>query len=159
MRRSSNPLGAVVRVALATVFALSSIAASAQPAASKPKSDPRVQELATDGDSVIDVAVQRGQLTHLVLPPGESFTLPPATGQGARCDDETHHWCIVAQGRDLFIKAKPAARTNNLILVTERRRFALELRAVDRGGLMRLSLMPPKAAAGDAVSNGLPSET
>jgi type IV secretion system protein VirB9 len=105
-----------------------------------------VQQLATDGETVIELAVQRGQLTHIVLPPGESFVLPPATGQGARCDDETHVWCVVAQGRDVFVKAKPGARTNNLILVTERRRFALDLRAVDRGGVMRLTLLPPSAA-------------
>lgn len=109
------------------------------------KADARVQQLATDGEEVIELSVQRGQLTHVVLPAGESFVLPPATGQGARCDDETHAWCIAAQGRDLFIKAKPAARTNNLILVTERRRYAIELRAVDRGGLMRLSLLAPKS--------------
>jgi type IV secretion system protein VirB9 len=108
--------------------------------------DPRVQQLATDGEAVIELAVQRGQLTHIVLPPGENFVLPPATGQGARCDDETHVWCVVAQGRDVFVKAKPGARTNNLILVTERRRFALDLRAVDRGGVMRLTLLPPSAA-------------
>lgn len=144
--------------AVTTLAMLSNLNASAQPQAqshgvaqtqaqalTKPKADPRVQTLTTDGEAVIDVAVQRGQLTHLVLPVGESFVLPPATGQGARCDDETHSWCIVAQGRDLFIKAKPGAKTNNLILVTERRRFALELRAVDRGGLMRLTLLPSRA--------------
>ena len=139
---------------LAAAFATLAIlnaAAQPQPVA-KPKIDPRVQTLATDGEAVIDVAVQRGQLTHLVLPAGETFTLPPATGQGARCDYETHAWCIVAQGRDLFIKAKPSAKTNNLILVTERRRFAIDLRAVDRGGLMRLTLMPPK---GSEASSGI----
>jgi type IV secretion system protein VirB9 len=110
-----------------------------------------VQQLATDGEAVIELAVQRGQLTHIVLPPGENFVLPPATGQGARCDDETHLWCVVAQGRDVFVKAKPGARTNNLILVTERRRFALDLRAVDRGGVMRLTLLPPFAANPSAL--------
>jgi type IV secretion system protein VirB9 len=109
--------------------------------------DARVQTLATDGDAVIDIAVQRGMLTHVVLPAGETFTLPPATGQGARCDDESHQWCVVAQGRDVFIKAKPGARTNNLILVTAQRRYAFELRAVDRGGLMRLTLKAPQTSS------------
>ena len=57
------------------MLAILNAAAQAQPA-SKPKADPRVQTLATDGEAVIDVAVQRGQLTHLVLPAGETFTLP-----------------------------------------------------------------------------------
>lgn len=140
--------------AVAAVLVTGAGVVFAQPAVNKPKADPRVQTLATDGETVIDLAVQRGQLTHVVLPLGETFTLPPATGQGARCDDETHAWCIVAQGRDLFIKAKPAAKTNNLILVTEKRRFAIDLRAVDRGGLMRLTLMPPKGSepAGNATA-------
>lgn len=111
--------------AVAAVLVTGAGVVFAQPAVNKPKADPRVQTLATDGETVIDLAVQRGQLTHVVLPLGETFTLPPATGQGARCDDETHAWCIVAQGRDLFIKAKPAAKTNNLILVTEKRRFGV----------------------------------
>lgn len=142
-------------VAAVALLAALNAAAQVQPAA-KPKTDPRVQTLATDGEAVIDVAVQRGQLTHLVLPAGETFTLPPATGQGARCDEETHAWCIVAQGRDLFIKAKPSAKTNNLILVTERRRFAIDLRAVDRGGLMRLTLMPPKTH--ESVAGSTPTD-
>ncbi len=107
----------------------------------------RVLQITTNGDAVIDLPVQPGQLTHLVLPAGESFTLPPATGQGARCDDETHLWCIAAQGRDLFIKAKPGATSNNLIVVTERHRYAFDLRAVPRGALMRLSLMAPDSSA------------
>ena len=60
------------------------------------------------------------------------------------------------QGRDLFIKAKPSAKTNNLILVTERRRFAIDLRAVDRGGLMRLTLMPPKTH--ESVAGSTPTD-
>ena len=103
----------------------------------------RVLQLTTQGEAVIDLPVQPGQLTHLVLPAGENFALPPATGQGARCDDETHLWCIAAQGRDLFIKAKPGATTNNLIVVTERNRYAFDLRAVSRGALVRLTLMAP----------------
>jgi type IV secretion system protein VirB9 len=119
----------------------------------------RVLQLTTQGDNVIDLPVQPGQLTHLVLPAGETFSLPPATGQGARCDDETHLWCIAAQGRDLFIKAKPGATTNNLIVVTERNRYAFDLRAVTRGALMRLTLIAPPAppivpAPFDAASNG-----
>lgn len=147
-----RPAGLAAAVAM---LAILNASAQTQPTA-KPKTDPRVQTLATDGEAVIDVAVQRGQLTHLVLPAGETFTLPPATGQGARCDDETHAWCIVAQGRDLFIKAKPSAKTNNLILVTERRRFAIDLRAVDRGGLMRLTLMPPKSL--DSAAGSMPTD-
>lgn len=153
MMRKLKPYVLASRAALAMLALGASLGMAVQAQTpAKPKTDQRVQTLATDGEAVIDVAVQRGQLTHVVLPPGESFTLPPATGQGARCDDETHAWCIVAQGRDLFIKAKPSAKSNNLILVTERRRFALELRAVDRGGLMRLSLMPPTNADTVAAS-------
>jgi type IV secretion system protein VirB9 len=131
--------------------------AAASPTTQLRQADPRVQQLATDGEAVIDLAVQRGQLTHLVLPAGETFVLPPATGQGARCDDETHQWCIVAQGRDVFIKAKPGARTNNLILVTERRRFAFDLRAVDRGGVMRLTLLPPPALTAPTAAAAAPA--
>lgn len=140
-----------VLISLIGLAACTAIPALAQPAAAAAadgaRSDPRIRQLATDGDGVIDLPVQRGQLTHVVLPAGEGLAMLPATGQGARCDDEAHQWCIVAQGRDLFIKARTGARTNNLIVVTTQRRYAFELRAVDRGGLMRLSLTPPGTTA------------
>lgn len=143
--------------AIASGTAAGTAAASPVPGAPRSDtSDPRVRVQPYESDRVFDVPVQRGVLTHLVLPAGETPAIPPATGVGARCDDESHAWCIVHQGRDLFIRAKASARTNNLIVVTERRRYAFELRAVERGGLMRLTMEAPKS---EAPANSTPEPT
>lgn len=112
--------------------------------------DPRVRTVAYAPDAVIAVPVQRGQVTHIVLNDDEVLVSAPATGKGADCAKEADTWCIQALGRDIFVKPKSGATTNNMVLVTSRRRHAFEFAVVPERSavkpLMRLSVVVPRPA-------------
>ena len=126
-------------------------AAAPAPAGSEPMrgGDPRLRTVMYSPDVVLDVPVRRGQITQIVLGADEVLVGTPMSGRGANCAEETHAWCIAQQGRDLFVKPKTGATTNNLVVTTDRRRYAFELRAIETGGvaLMRLTVLGPPPAS------------
>lgn len=112
--------------------------------------DPRVRTVMYAPDSVVSVPVQRGQVTHIVLSDDETLVTAPGTGKGADCSKEADTWCITALGRDIFVKPKTGATTNNMVLVTSRRRHAFEFAVVPERSnvkpLMRLTVTVPRPA-------------
>lgn len=109
--------------------------------------DPRVRYVTYSADAVVFVPVRRGMVTHIVLHEDEVIVNQPAMGKGADCARETDTWCVVASGRDIFIKPKTGATTNNMMLVSTRRRHAFEFKVLPEidaaKPVMRLSMVLP----------------
>jgi type IV secretion system protein VirB9 len=120
--------------------------------------DPRLRSAMFDPDTVVDVPVRRGQITQIVLGNDEHIVATPMSGKGANCNEESHTWCIAQQGRDLYVKPKTGATSNNLIVTTDRRRHAFALHVVDGAGvaLMRLTIVPPEPPPQLAVATSVP---
>ena len=132
------------------------LAACALPAFAGPRDvpielhvDPRVRTVIYSPDAIVTVPVRRGQATHIVLNDDETIVNQPAMGKGADCARDTDTWCVIASGRDIFIKPKTGATTNNMVLVSNRRRHAFEFNVVPDSSaakaLMRLSVVMPPA--------------
>lgn len=133
-------------IGLCSVTASASLAASPTPELTRP--DPRVRSVTYSADSIVHVPVSRGMVTHIVLNEDEAIVNQPAMGKGADCARETDTWCVIASGRDIFIKPKTGATTNNMVLVTTQRRHAFDFNVLPEAGaakpVMRLSVvMPP----------------
>ena len=127
-------------------------ALAATPSPDATSSDPRIRSVRYSPDNVVSVPVRRGMVTHIVLAEDEAIVNQPAMGKGADCARETDTWCVVASGRDIFIKPKTGATTNNMILVTNQRRHAFEFNVITETAVnkpvMRLSMvMPPPPPA------------
>ena len=110
--------------------------------------DPRIRNIRYSPDAIVDVPVRRGMVTQLVLAEDEAIVSQPAMGKGSDCARETDTWCVIASGRDIFIKPKTGATTNNMVLVTTQRRHAFEFHVLPETSaakpVMRLSMvMPP----------------
>jgi type IV secretion system protein VirB9 len=91
--------------------------------------DPRLRELRYDPHAVVNVPVQRGVVTLIVLDEDETIQ-EVASGLGADCSKPDAVWCIAAQpgGRTLFIKPKSGASTpNTLAVVTSERIHSFQL--------------------------------
>lgn len=115
------------------------------------KPDPRIARVTYAANTVVRVPVQRGMVTLITLPDDEAIVTPPATGKGADCSRETDTWCVNALARDVFVKPKSGATTNNVVIVTNRRRHTFELVVQPDGApgraLMRLDVgLPPPPA-------------
>jgi type IV secretion system protein VirB9 len=139
MRRlsSTGPQGAVL-IATLSACHLSAFA------------DPRLRDVTYDSQAVVNVPVQRGVVTLIVLGDDESIQ-EVATGLGADCSKPETAWCVAAQpgGRTLFVKPKSGANTpNTLSVVTTARThaFRLQLLAHQGGGtpIYRLVVKPPQ---------------
>jgi len=118
-----NPARSLVRAAAAAVLSTATHAALAQ------SPDPRLREVIYDPKAVIDVAVKRGVVTHILLGADEAIT-DVGTGLGADCTKAEAVWCIAAQagGRNIFIKPKSgASAANNLAVVTDKRTHSFRL--------------------------------
>jgi type IV secretion system protein VirB9 len=145
---------AATAVAIAVLAALVSSASAA---------DPRVKEVTYDPAAVISVPVRKGSVTHVMLASDEAIT-EVASGLGADCSRSDASWCIAAQpgGRNLFVKARSAAREpNNLAVVTDRRSYMLRFQVLADGDarqpVYRLVLKPPSPPTrAPAVSASLP---
>jgi type IV secretion system protein VirB9 len=108
--------------------------------------DPRVRSVVYSPDAIVNVPVRRGVVTHIVLGEDEVVRIPPAMGKGADCARDTDTWCVVASGRDVFIKPRTGADMNNMVLVTTRRRHAFVFNVVSpkaADAVIRLSILPP----------------
>ena len=134
------------------VMGLCSVSVSASlatsPALELAHTDPRVRYVTYSPDAIVSVPVSRGMVTHIVLAEDEAVVNQPAMGKGSDCARETDTWCVIASGRDIFIKPKTGATTNNMVLVTTLRRHAFEFHVVPVASVakpvMRLSMvMPP----------------
>ncbi len=111
--------------------------------------DARILTVTYSADAIVNVPVRRGMVSQIVLSEDEAIVSQPAMGKGSDCARETDTWCVVATGRDIFIKPKTGATTNNMVLVTTQRRHAFEFHVLPEGGVakpvMRLSMvMPPR---------------
>ena len=138
----------VTTIVLAAVLTSSAHSAGSSPSKGTPTApaDPRLRTLSYQADAVVDVPVKFGLITHVVLGDDEIITSTPVTGKGADCNQESHTWCVVHEGRNLFIKAKTGATTNNLIVLTSRRRHVFTLTPIANNrtaGLMRLTISAP----------------
>lgn len=148
--KNAPALGTTLEAAVLAVLSASSLA---QPVTVLPsRADPRVASVVYAANAVVRVPVQRGMVTLIVLPDDEAISAPPATGKGADCARETDTWCIAALARDVFVKPKSGATTNNMVIVTNRRRHAFELvvqpEAKPAHALMRLDVtLPPPPAS------------
>ena len=144
------PFGAVAVLGAALFAPALLMSATAQPIQSGQRTtpDPRLRTVLFAADVVVDVPVRRGQITQIVLGDDEQIVGIPISGKGSNCSDETHTWCIAKQGRDLFVKPKSGATSTNLIVVTDRRRYAFLLHPVEGAGLtlMRLTVAAPVLA-------------
>jgi type IV secretion system protein VirB9 len=134
-----------VVAALTFAFGIGSSTANSQTVVSTRTSDPRLLTVVFAHDRVLDVPVQRGQVTQIVLADDEQIIGVPLTGKGANCADDTHTWCVAKVGRDLFIKPKTGASSTNLLVTTDRRRHVFVLHPVAAGqpSVMRLTLSAP----------------
>lgn len=164
---------AVAPFALASVIAClasASMATNAASPAAEPRADPRLRTVIYAPDQIIPIPVQRGVVTQIVLPEDESITTPPAMGTGSDCKRDTDTWCVVAIGRDVFVKPRTGARKNNMLLVTTRRRHAFEFVVLsDTSSVkptMRLSVVlppppppPPVQVAAAPLALGAPPLT
>ena len=114
-------------------------------------SDPRIRTVVYSPDAVVFIPVRRGVVTQIVLTEDDAITLQPAMGKGADCARETDTWCVIASGRDIFIKPKTGATTNNMVLVASRRRYVFDFKVISEGpasqAVMRVSLVVPPPAA------------
>jgi type IV secretion system protein VirB9 len=99
--------------------------------------DPRLREVTYDPQAVVNVPVQRGVVTLIVLGDDEAVQ-EVATGLGADCSKPEAAWCVAAQpgGRTVFVKPKSGANTpNTLSVVTTARTHAFRLQLLaDQGG-------------------------
>lgn len=152
--RSATPVTLVAAVLLACG------AAAAAPATTAGASlgDPRIRRIEYSPDAVVSVHTRRGQVTHIVLAADEQIIGQPATGQGSNCESAQDTWCVAVgdTGRDIFVKPRANARTNNLSLVTSRRRHTFEFIAVDRAAAaMRvvITAAPPTQPAQPAQAD------
>lgn len=141
-----------MRAAVVIVAALA-MSASAQANGSVAKQpakplDARLRTVVFNPEAVVDVPVRRGLVTQIVLAEDELILGQPATGKGSNCAEEAHTWCIAVQGRDVFVKPKTGATSNNLIVTTSRRRHVFALHPTEGGvPLMRLTVtLPPPPA-------------
>jgi hypothetical protein len=66
--------------------------------------DPRIRTVVYFPDAVVTIPVRRGVVTQIVLADDETITMQPAMGKGADCARDTDTWCVIASGRDIFIK-------------------------------------------------------
>ena len=111
--------------------------------------DPRIRYVRYSPDNIVNVPVRRGIVTHIVLVEDEAIVNQPAMGKGSDCARETDTWCVIASGRDIFIKPKTGATTNNMVLVTSQRRHAFDFSVIPDTAVskpvMRLSMVlsPP----------------
>ena len=136
------------------VFALGINAAvaslAATPTVDAPSSDPRIRYIRYSPDSIVNVPVRRGMVTHIVLAEDEAIVNQPAMGKGSDCARETDTWCVIASGRDIFIKPKTGATTNNMVLVTSQRRHAFDFSVIPDTAVakpvIRLSMVLPPPA-------------
>lgn len=130
---------------------LALLAVGAAQAAEVPKrltSDSRLGELTYGSNQVFLVRVREGVATHIVLDRDEKI-VSSAPGQSADCRNEAAAWCIVANvgANSLYVKARhPAAGSNNLELVTDKRLYSFEfVRNVD--AMYRITFLYPDAKA------------
>jgi len=126
MRRTSTTGRQVVLIATLFACQLSALA------------DPRLRDVTYDPQAVVNVPVQRGVVTLIVLSDDEAIQ-EVATGLGADCSKPESTWCVAAQlgGRTVFVKPKSGAHTpNTLSVVTTARThaFRLQLLADHEGG-------------------------
>lgn len=121
-------------------------------AAKQTTPDPRLRTVLFVQDSVVQVPVQRGQITQIVLTPDEELIGQPVAGQGASCAEPSHSWCVAVQAGDIFVKPKAGAEPTNLIVSTTKRRHLFMLTPVTPPGraLLRLTVAPPPAAPAPA---------
>lgn len=109
--------------------------------------DPRIRYVRYSPDNIVNVPVRRGIVTHIVLVEDEAIVNQPAMGKGSDCARETDTWCVIASGRDIFIKPKTGATTNNMVLAASRRRYVFDFKVVPDGvvspAVMRVSIVPP----------------
>ncbi len=114
-------------------------------------SDPRIRTIVYSPDAVVFIPVRRGVVTQIVLTEDDAITLQPAMGKGADCARETDTWCVIASGRDIFIKPKTGATTNNMVLVASRRRYVFDFKVISEGpasqAVMRVSMVVPPLPA------------
>ncbi len=125
-----------------------SAALAAPPVLDEHSTDSRIRNVRYSPDVIVSVPVRRGIVTHIVLAEDEAIVNQPAMGKGSDCARETDTWCVIASGRDIFIKPKTGATTNNMVLVTTQRRHAFDFSVLPDGAgakpVMRLSMvMPP----------------
>lgn len=138
-------INAVCAAALALSGVLLAGPATASDVATSSDKDARIRRVVYSPDAVVTINTKRGQVTHIVLAPDEAIVGEPATGQGSDCRVETSTWCVATtDGRDLFVKPKAGATTNNLIVVSTKRRHVFELVPVDKGpAAMRVAIVLP----------------
>lgn len=134
------------RTALIASLALCSLGAHAESPTAQ-HADPRIRNVVYSPDTIVPVSVRRGVVTHIVLNEDEIIVNQPAMGKGSDCARETDTWCVVATGRDIFIKPKTGADTNNMALVSTRRRHAFTFTVAPKAAdaVLRLSVMMPPA--------------
>ncbi|NRF71373.1 TrbG/VirB9 family P-type conjugative transfer protein [Aquincola sp. S2] len=123
--------------------------------ASSSAQDPRIRRVEYAPDAVVVVHTKRGQVTHIVLAADEQLVGEHATGQGSSCETPIDTWCVAVgeTRRDIFVKPREGATTNNLSLVTTKRRHTFELVAQERGiTAMRVVMTLPAPAAPQARS-------
>jgi len=124
MRRLSTTGRQVVRIATLSACHLSVLA------------DPRLRDMTYDPQAVVNVPVQRGVVTLIVLSDDEAIQ-EVATGLGADCSKPESAWCVAAQpgGRTVFVKPKSSANTpNTLSVVTTARTHAFRLQLLGDQG-------------------------
>lgn len=123
---------------------------AATPSLDGASSDPRIRYVRYSPDNIVSVPVRRGMVTHIVLAEDEAIVNQPAMGKGSDCARETDTWCVIASGRDIFIKPKTGATINNMVLVTSQRRHAFDFSVISETAVakpvMRLSMVLPPPA-------------
>jgi type IV secretion system protein VirB9 len=151
---------AITATAALAALACSGPALAARPAAEPPQAgDPRIKTVVYSPDSVVTLPVRRGMVTQIVLAEDETAVGQPAMGKGSDCAREGDTWCVIASGRDVFVKPKTGATANNMALVSTRRRYAFAFDVVSDAAashaVMRVSMaLPPAPRTVAAAASG-----
>jgi type IV secretion system protein VirB9 len=159
-RAASAASAAITATAALAALACSAPALAARPAAEPPQAaDPRIKTVVYSPDSVVTLPVRRGMVTQIVLAEDETAVGQPAMGKGSDCAREGDTWCVIASGRDVFVKPKTGATANNMALVSTRRRYAFAFVVVADAAashaVMRVSMaLPPAPRAVAAAASG-----
>lgn len=95
-------------------------------------SDPRVTVVTYQPNDVTLIKTKRGAVTRIVLEADEKIT-DAVTGLSSRCAEDLDEWCVYSPvgSNTIVVRPKDKATRNNLELITNKRAYSLEFKALD----------------------------
>lgn len=121
-------------IRFAMVLATASMTCGLVPAADIPapsENDVRIRMVDFKPHEVTVIRVQRGVVTRIMLGADEQI-VTPVVGLSSRCDNDADEWCIsaAAGSRQIFVRPRDNAKTNNMELSTSKREYSFVFQVV-----------------------------